>query len=93
MKEYDSFNILDTYVLTLLSKNKKLFDKEIFEQTNKKVPVTESTINSCLILLYLDNLIAFKHLNGKKLLKITQEGKNHLAKYQQARKAMLELYR
>ena len=91
MKEYDSYNLLDAFVLNLLVEDKKLSIQQIFSRTQKKLPVSELTINSCLLFMYLNGLVDIRHASARKVYKITDNGKEFLKTYGQMKRKILEL--
>jgi predicted transcriptional regulator len=81
IQEYDAFNFLDDYVLNLIKDHKKLLPQEIIEHVQKKLTADESTINTCLSLMYVNGFVSNQYVGTKKLYKITREGSLFLKKY------------
>jgi DNA-binding PadR family transcriptional regulator len=91
MQEYDSYNFLDAFVLNLLIKPKKLSTQEIFKLTQKKLAVNESTIHTCLLLMYMNGLVNISHSGTRKFYRITDEGNDFLQGYEQIKNKIFEL--
>jgi predicted transcriptional regulator len=81
IQEYDAFNFLDDYVLNLMKNQKKLSPQEIIEQVQKNLTADESTINTCLSLMYVNGFVDNQYVGAKKFYKITKEGTLFLKKY------------
>jgi predicted transcriptional regulator len=81
IQEYDAFNFLDDYVLNLMKNQKKLLSQEIIEHVQKNLTADESTINTCLSLMYVNGFVSNQYVGTKKLYKITPEGTLFLKKY------------
>jgi predicted transcriptional regulator len=89
--EYDAFNFLDDFVLNMLTKHKKLSSKEIVKRVQKKVAVTESTINTCLFLMSVNGLVSDQYVGTWNCYKITDEGNQFLKEYDHIKTKILEL--
>ena len=89
-QEYDAFNFLDDFVLNLLTDHKKLLPQEIIRRVQDKISVSESTINTCLFLLYVNGLISNQCVGTKKFYKLTEEGNQFLMEFNQIKNQILE---
>ena len=89
--EYDAFNFLDDLVLNLLIEQEKLSTQEIIKHVQTKIAVTESTIYTCLFLMYLNGLISNQCVGIQNFYKITEEGNQFLIEYDQIKTKILEL--
>jgi DNA-binding PadR family transcriptional regulator len=77
-EEYDAFNFLDDLVLNLLTEHEILSTQEITKRIQKKIAVTEPTIQTCLALMYLNNLVINQRVGVQSFYKITEEGNKFL---------------
>jgi DNA-binding PadR family transcriptional regulator len=91
MREYDSYNFLDGFVLNLLVDDKKLSNQQIFKRIQKKLPVSELTVNTCLLLMYMNGLVNVHYAGTRKIYEISNEGNDFLKSYRQIKNKILEL--
>jgi predicted transcriptional regulator len=81
IQEYDAYNFLDNYVLYLIKNQKKILTQEIILQVQKNLTANESTINTCLSLMYVNGLVSNQYVGSQKFYKITRAGTLFLKKY------------
>ncbi|MGO8805636.1 MAG: hypothetical protein ACLQO7_03385 [Candidatus Bathyarchaeia archaeon] len=91
MQQYDSYNFLDAFVLNLLVEDKGLSSQQIFNGIQKKLPVSELTIDTCLLLMYMNGLVNIRFAGVRTFYKITDDGNDFLKRYQQIKSKILEL--
>lgn len=77
-QEFDACNYLDDLVLNMLTKNIELSFQDIIKQVRKKITVTESTINTCLFLLNINDMVSYRHAGKFYFYKITDDGNRFL---------------
>lgn len=91
MQQYDSYNFLDAFVLNLLVEDKKLSNQQIFNRTQKKLPVSDLTVNTCLLLLYMNGLVKMRRDGVRNLYKITDDGNEFLKRCEQVKTHICKL--
>jgi predicted transcriptional regulator len=75
----------------MLTEHKTLSSQEIIKRVQKKITVTELTINICLFLLSVNGLVSDQYVGASNYYKITEDGNQFLIKYEQAKTKILEL--
>lgn len=90
MQEYDSCNFLNAFVLNLLVEDKKLSNQQIFKRIHKKLPVSDLTVNACLLLLYVNGLVNTRYAGVRKFYEITDDGNEFLKRYEQMKIKIFE---
>ena len=91
MQQYDSYNFLDAFVLNLLVADKGLSSRQIFDLIQKKLPVSEFAVNTCLLLMHINGLVNMRFADARNFYEITDDGNDFLKRYQQIKSKILEL--
>ena len=83
-REYDSFNVLDDFILNLLLESPILSPEEINKLIIEKLNISldEETIYTSLFFMYVNGLVRYQRIGTNPIYTITEEGKQFLKDYQ-----------
>ena len=91
LQEYDTFNLLDGFVLCLLEDSKSVSHHEIVAAVQNNIAVSEHTVDTCLCLLTINGLVSNRYVGSEHFYHITEEGKRFLKLYSQIKAKMQTL--